>query len=281
MILENTSITFLEKSNVAAFQDFLLPDEYAQIATGKRTVALGLLTNGLAAGALTGYFSDDITFRISGIYVAMEYRRCGGATKLLTALVDELPEEVCVTAEFTTEDSSSLFAFFEGVGFIPFETDTAIFKTTLKEVYSAIRQYIKPGIEEALSFEEYSVKELRAAANMVEQKNLPVPTGGFLAPGIDRQASSMIMKDGEVKGYLIVERAKGEHITVSGFYTAGNPKVFAGLIYSSSSLLRETCSGNEEIVLPVINKTAIELLKHIVPSAKQLDVAYAKYGIKY
>ena len=277
MPLKNKTITYLTRQNAGAFKSLILPDEYNLIAQGKSVTALGLLDRGTACGALTGYYTDDITFRITSLYIVPDYRRCGGATALIDVVKSLLSYDSVIEISFTFEEDDGLSAFLTYCGFLSFTPENLLYKVRLGDILDSIKPLIRSGEEDAPCFAEYDESVLRFASTIALKNHFPAPPDGFLSKGIDKELSTLLYENGSLEGYLVVDRFAGGELTISGLYTKNNPKHFASLLIGSAMKAREVYERQTTVMLPVISEEGELLLHKLLPDAQLLTVGYALY----
>ena len=277
MPLRSKTITFISKQNAAAFQSFILPDEYELIMQGKSVTALGLMDRKLACGALVGYFTDDITFQITSLYIAPDYRRGGGATALLDVLKGVLSYNSVIEVNYTKEDDDHLSDFFESCDFLSFSPEDTLYKVTLGQIMDHLKPMIRSAAEGAPCFAEYNERAIALAGNIAVGNKYPCPPDGFLSAGIDRELSTLIFDDVSLGGYLIVDRFAGGELTISGLFANNNPKVFVNLMIGSLLKAREEYQRNTTVMIPVISELGEMMLHKLLPDAELLTIGYAYY----
>lgn len=285
-------ITLIDKTNLDAFSSLLYEAERERIAAGGRVIALGLcfeetdengeVSSETAIGVLTGNFQDDDVFLINNLFVAPDYRQLGGASMLLSALWVELPDDVSVEVELyetaeNADEIETMKQFLAAVGFSTYHSDDTLYAMTIADACSVFAPLMGKGIKQAKSFAEYSDRDIRSAGNLAAQKNLPVPVGGFLSAGIDKELSSLSFADGVLNGYIIVDMAQGGQPTISGLYTGKNPMVIGELFMGTMGRMKKRYSDADEIMLPVISSSGETLLKNKFPMARKVSNRYCLY----
>ena len=272
-------ITWLEADNLSAFESFILEDERIPIRMRRPVCALGLVAEDVAAGALVGRYTDELTFQITSLFVAHAYRRMGGASLLLHRLLIALPEEISVSAEYTTEEDDGLSAFFEAQDFYSYKPDSLLYRVPFSKILAATKPLLRSRIEAAPYLADYDEAHLRLASNIVVKEELPCPPGGLLSNGIDKDLSTLFLANGKLFGYMIVDRFARGNLTLSGFYSTGGAKMFGRMLLGAVVKAHEFCKGTDSVVIPVIDSEAEDLLLHLLPDAELLTVGYARYSV--
>ena len=130
-------IGILPPGEPGVFRSLLLPEVAEALAAGEPVTAFGLTQDRLAVGALAGYL-ENRRFQIASLYVAPDYRRCGGGRMLLEALLKVLEgyaSGVEINLTVTHEEHETLLAFLEVLGFAREEEGgEGRYLTTLGEV---------------------------------------------------------------------------------------------------------------------------------------------------
>ena len=139
----------------------------------KESLALGLVSNNTACGALTGHMdSGQEVFMIDSIFVAKEARRKGGGTLLLDTLLDELREqEEPVPAKISfieaDDDADALYEFLLDRGLMESESDRAVYLIPAEDVWT----YVEDGGD----ISHPLLKDLRERAkNAKDAEELPL-----------------------------------------------------------------------------------------------------------
>ena len=106
-----------------AFEPLLLPQAVEALHSGEPLTVMGIMQEDTACGALAGYVADGC-FHLISLYVAPDYRRQGGARRMLRELETLLRDEPTIGAvdiEFTTAepDNETLLPFLEALQFMP------------------------------------------------------------------------------------------------------------------------------------------------------------------
>lgn len=283
-------ITVINKDNMAAFSAMIHEEEKKRIASGQPVAALGVVDEETAIGVLTGRFGDDETFVLTNIFVVPGSRRMGAATMLLDSLLMVLPGGISVETEVffddrvlktiskSDEERSALCAFLEARGFIPYTSDEMLYAIKLFDAIKGLEPYIEKCKVPAKSFAYYSPTDVKNAGLQAINMGLPIPAGGFPSEGIDNDLSSLVFKDGELKGYLIVDRFQGSHLTISGLYADNNPKriaeLFAGTLTRAMACLTD---DYEIIMIPVISRDGERMVKRVFPMAKKMSEVFCLY----
>ena len=75
----------VDDADPGAFEPLLLPQVAEALRNGEPVTVMGIAKEGVACGALAGYIAGDC-FHVASLYVAPDYRRQGGARRMIREL---------------------------------------------------------------------------------------------------------------------------------------------------------------------------------------------------
>ena len=205
-------IGWIGEEQLQWFQTLMLPQAREALQQGEPLTAIGLSCDGTACGALVGY-ADTGCFHVVSLYVAPDYRRRGGASRMIR----------------------TLHPFLEHLGF-EVEDDGArnIYAFTFEEVMHAKELQRETGAAQAKTnrlraFSQLSGDQLRAIQKRAVALEAPVPEQRLSDPEVERELSLAWMVDGRAEAYVIFDHSCCGVLTLSALWTgddAGAPVAY-------------------------------------------------------
>ena len=268
------------------FQTLMLPQAREALQQGEPLTAIGLSCDGTACGALAGYV-DTGCFHVVSLYVAPDYRRRGGASRMIRTLETQMEKADHIYAmelrfAAADEENRTLQPFLEHLGF-EVEDDGArnIYAFTLDEVMHAKELRRETGAAQAKTnrlraFSQLSDDQLRAIQKRAVALEAPVPEQRLSDPGVERELSLAWMVDGRAEAYVIFDHSCCGVLTLSALWTgddAGAPVAYT-LLKTALQRAAELYPPQTQIALQVVNSQSARLLHGLLPEAKKISYTY-------
>ena len=292
-------ICLIGKENCKAFAPVMTKNVYDALFKGYPLLALGLVDDDTAIGAVAGYEKNE-RFYVQSLFVQKDKRRQGGGSMLLQALSDILDEEaddgngddengivdaIRISFTITDEESETLEQFLTAQGFIYEDHDGEnIYVIPLSEAGERYRKIFRidrlaskrTGIR---SFAECNEIELMAAERQARQLSGLVPEGGFLSPLIEPELSFMELgADGALKGFCVVDYSVLDMPTYAAAWSEGGNPISTGvLLFSPLRVLLDEFPDDLEdtyAAIPAVTQDSIGILKKFFPDAFPLSRTY-------
>ncbi|MCR5053207.1 MAG: GNAT family N-acetyltransferase, partial [Lachnospiraceae bacterium] len=217
--LSMDGICLITPENLNHFAPFLLPNARELMVSGTPVTAFGYVKDGIACGAIAGYLVEK-SFIIISFYVAPEYRRYGVGSNLLTTLEDMVrpyTDVIYIDFYITTDEHRLLPVLLEKYGYkgrpMPGRTTYA---TTVRELFEGKIFERHYGDDLLASFSDIDENDLKAAEKEAIKQKMPIPKGGFSAPSVDMECSTILIKNNPLKAYVAIEKAPDGSLVVSG-----------------------------------------------------------------
>ena len=271
-------IGILPPGDPGVFRPLLLPEVTEALDNGEPVTVLTLTQQDAAVGALAGYL-DHARFQILSLYIAPDYRRCGGGRMLIEALfhaLDGYASGIDISFTLTRPEHRTLPSFLTNMGFsrVP-STEETLYLTTLGQAAHVPFFDGKSGIS-ATPFTELSPAALAQMERAARQTGAPVPKGGFRAQSIDRSVSLVSMSGGSVAGYLVFERTPFGDLTLSAAWSdSKNLMHMPGLLRNGVAKLRDRYSPETKIMIQAVTPASAGLIRTLLPDAEAISYTYS------
>ncbi|MCD8196710.1 MAG: GNAT family N-acetyltransferase [Lachnospiraceae bacterium] len=272
-------IGVLPPGDPGVFRSLLLEEAARALTAGVPLTALAATEGDVAVGALAGYLEDD-WFRIQSLYVAPQYRRGGAGRQLLTALETVLPDRcagLVVRFTVTQEEHEELCAFLTAMGFADeTEGEQNLYMTTLSRL--AELPFFGKGRSDARlrSFATLDALTLRIVSRRAMLDGAPLPEGGLASPGVERDISTALVRNGTLLAYAVFDRSCLHRLTLAALFEEEGSGDIPLLLRESFVRARELYPPEEEIVFQAIDDNVLKLIREFVPEAKIVSRAYRK-----
>lgn len=272
-------IGVLPQGDPGVFRSLLLPEVANAQAAGESVTALGLTQGDVAIGAVAGYLEDG-RYQIASLYVAPDYRRCGGGRMLLEGLFDVLGGYalgVEISFTVTKEEHETLIPFLESVGFER-EPDhgKTLYRTTLGEA-------VKPtifavgGKKIGTPFSQLDQAAMSALKKTASVNSAPVPEHGLFAKSVDMDLSMVCLNGSAVEAFLVFEIAGSGGLRLSALWSGSkNPALLPGLLRTAVTAAREKYPPETYIVVQAVNDASAALVRALLPGAKVVSHTYSR-----
>ena len=265
-------IGLIAEENLSAFRNLLLPQVYAAIENGEPVTALGWAVNGRACGALAG-FMDGCFFEIASFFVNPEWRGMGGGSYLLETLTDILDgfaDYYRIEFSSTEQEHEELEGFLRRRSFVLQPAKHGLmYETSLGAADSAMMGDMKAASAHIRSFDEVGERSLKKEEKRAFIESDPLPMNGFSNGSVDPEVSVVYETEGEITGYIAIEK-KGEALFVSAALNrSGKPQVFLLLLREALELSTQKYGKEYSLLIPVTDNTADGIVRKLFPGAKQ------------
>ncbi len=270
------NIGILPPGDPGVFRSLLLPEMADALAAGEPVTALALTQGDLAVGALAGYLVER-QFLIRSLYVAPDYRRCGGGWMLVDALaelLDGCADSMEISFTVTRPEHRILLPFLEATGF---RRETAryggIRMTTLEQLTSA--GFFSGGRETGTPFSKLDERVLSRMGKQAMLELAPLPEGGLRSPGVERELSAAVVENGEVQAYVIFETAGEEGLHLSAVWSGSqDPMVLPALLRTSIRKAAQTYPPQTRLSVQTVNEASARLAQALAPQAEEMSYTY-------
>lgn len=268
------------------FQTLMLPQAREALQRGEPLTAIGLSCGGVACGALVGY-ADTGCFYVVSLYVAPDYRRRGGASRMIRTLEAQLGKVghmYAMELRFAAadEENRTLHPFLEHLGFeVEDDGERNIYAFTLEEVMHAKELQREMGAAQTKTnkmraFSQLSDDQLRAIQKRAVALEAPIPEQRLSDPEVERELSLAWMVDGRAEAYVIFDHSCCGVLTLSALWTgddAGVPVAYA-LLKTALQRATELYPPQTQIALQVVNSQSARLMHGLLPEAEKISYTY-------
>lgn len=268
----------LPSGEPGVFRSLLLPETANALAAGEPVTALALTQDDVAIGAVAGYLENG-RFQISSLYVAPDYRRCGGGRMLLEELfwiLDGHASGMDIRFTVTQPEHRTLIPFLEAIGFDKGrDNGETIYLTTLgKAVETPFFAVKTKGPETPFSELSDGTLSLMSKAAMVA--NAPLPEGGLLAKTVDREISAAHISGSKADAYVIFDTSWSGGLTLSAAWSGSkDPTVLPLLLRSAVARMREKYPPETQIAVQAVNTASAALIRTLLPGAETISYNYS------
>lgn len=268
-----------------AFEPLLLPQAVEALHRGEPLTVMGIMQEDTACGALAGYVADGC-FHLISLYVAPDYRRQGGARRMLreleTLLWDE-PDIGAMEIEFTTAeaDNETLLPFLKTLQFMQ-EDDGGrnIYTFTLGQLKPvSLPKSSKDQEREGRirSFAQLSEDVLRAAQKRSIALGLPQPEQMLTSPQLERKLSYAVVKNGRVEAYAAVDHSCCGALTLCALWIGDTNRMLLNtLLKTVIAQAQETYPPQTMVAMQTVNDQSLRLIRKLAPQARKVSYTYRR-----
>lgn len=270
----------LPSGDPGVFRSLLLPEAAAALSRKEPLTAFGVTQDDTAIGAIAGYLSDENTFLILYLYVAPDYRRCGGGRLLVDTLAQSLQGNAhSIEMRFTcTEpEHETLFPFLEVLGFLKEEDNgETLYLIDLDKTLK--RPFFKAdGNIVGVPFSQLTEQQITSAAKSAQLAAAPMPQAGLHSETIEKEISMAYVKEGTVLAYVIFDTTWSQGLTLSAAWSdAQNPTILALLLRSAAIKIREKYPLQTLLALQAVTPFSASLIQYLLPEAENISYTYYK-----
>lgn len=276
-------IGYIKREELEMFLDFLLPESVTAIMAGEPLTVLGVVEDQTAVAALAGYL-DGMTYKITSLYVAPEYRRQGKGRKLLETLWDffqksEDVEGMEISFTVTDEEHRTLQIFCEHMGFRQLDDrGETLYRFKLTQVAdSPLFKGVSGKVESIRAFAELDQELLLQAQKEVRLQNIPLSEEGLVGEGVDQNLSYAYLEQGEVTGFVVFDHSLAGWLTLSGVWMKnGRGNIIPILLRHAFGSAREHYPEETMMAVQAVNGESTALVNSILPEAEPFSFTYVK-----
>lgn len=268
-----------------AFEPLLLPQAVEALHRGEPLTVMGIMQADTACGALAGYVADGC-FHLISLYVAPDYRRQGGARRMLreleTLLWDE-PDIGAMEIEFTTAeaDNETLLPFLQTLQFMQ-EDDGGrnIYTFTLGQLKPvSLPKSSKDQEREGRirSFAQLSEDVLRAAQKRSIALGTPQPEQTLTSPQLERELSYAVVKNGRIEAYAAVDHSCCGALTLCALWIGDTNRMLLNtLLKTVIARAQETYPPQTMVAMQTVNDQSLRLIRKLAPQARKVSYTYRR-----
>ena len=271
------NIGILPPGDAGVFQSLLLPETARALAAGEPVTALALTRNDVAIGAVAGYLENDC-FQISSLYVAPDYRRCGGGRMLLEELRELLEGHATgmeISFTVTREEHQTLLPFLEVMGFEREEDRGETLYLTTLGAAAATPFFATAGKTAGTPLSELNDGALSLLNKAAMAAGAPVPEGGLLAKTVERKISLVRMNGSKPEAYVVFDTAWSGGLTLSAVWSGSkDPSVLPLLLRSAVTRARENYPLETKVAVQAVNPVSAALIRKLLPEAEVISHTY-------
>ncbi|WP_409966922.1 GNAT family N-acetyltransferase [Bengtsoniella intestinalis] len=276
------NIGFVQQKNLAPFASLLLSQTAKAVEQGEPLLCLGAVTeDGVACGAIAGYIREG-AWQLASLYMAPEYRRQGGASQLLRALlgilqgVQEL-HTLQVEYTITAPEHHTLAPFLEAVGFVNHPVGSlGIYGCTLKAVaeqpFFSAKEGKNPDI---VPFSTIPHIQLRQTQQRMEQLGMPLSDHGLTSPFVDADVSVAYVQNGKIEAIVQVERLAEDQIHLATAWSNASPQILVTMLQSAFRRSMTKYPPHTQLTVHTATDISATLMKRLLPQTESLSRQYA------
>ena len=269
------AVTSIDAENLTYFRRFLLPQAADRIDTGEQLPAVGLAEGTVACGAAAGYIEEN-EFQLLSLFVAPDYRRKGGGSRMLAAfreVLQTLPEISFLGAHYTVtqEDHLTLEPFFQANGFLS-EKEKSPYRSVMlgelsgKGFFSAPEPDRLPaGVQPFSELPPIYVRLLEK--RLAAEENTQSP---FSADTLNGELSLGVVEDGKIAACVVFDGTFPDRVTLAyaGSKPAGKaPMLFPVLLRSAFGRLQKRFPPETEVVFQTVTPESDRLAEKLLEPA--------------
>lgn len=273
----------IDAADAGAFEPLLLPQAVEALQRGEPLTVMGIMQEDTACGALAGYVSDGC-FHLISLYVAPDYRRQGGARRMLreleTLLWDE-PDIGAMEVTFTTAeaDNETLLPFLETLQFLQ-EDDGGknIYTFTLGQLKTVKQpKAVNEKDGRVRAFSQLSEDLLRAAQKRSVALGTPQPEQTLTSPQLERELSYAVVKNGRIEAYAAVDHSCCGALTLCALWIGDTDRMLLNtLLKTVIARAQETYPPQTMVAMQTVNDQSLRLLQRLAPDARKVSYTYRR-----
>ena len=266
-----------------AFEPLLLPQAVEALQRGEPLTVMGIMQEDTACGALAGYVADGC-FHLISLYVALDYRRQGGARRMLreleTLLWDE-PDIGAMEVTFTTAeaDNETLLPFLEALQFLQ-EDDGGknIYTFTLGQLKTVKQpKAVNEKDGRVRAFSQLSEDLLHAAQKRSVALGTPQPEQTLTSPHLERELSYAVVKNGRIEAYAAVDHSCCGALTLCALWIGDtNCMLLNTLLKTVIARAQETYPPQTMVAMQTVNDQSLRLIRKLAPQARKVSYTYRR-----
>ena len=274
-------VGYINAEQMQYFTNLLLPQMVEAIEHEEPVIALGIVKDSIACGAMAGYLTEG-SFRIISLYVAPEYRHQGGGRMLIESITKLLADEVMVHGveiqyTVTQEEHETLAPFLEAMKFAKEEDEGQnIYTFTLAQVATAAlvgKEGKQP--TNVLPFSKISNSVLHMAQKEASIKEIPLPEVALDSSAMERELSHAIVKDGKVHAFVAFDDSCCGLPTLCCAWAGDmGPMAMVVLLRAAFARARELYGMETPMAVQAVTAEAVALIQNLVPAAKPISYSY-------
>ena len=270
-------IGILPPGEPGVFRSLLLPEAAEALAAGEPVTAFGLTQDRLAVGALAGYLEKG-RFQIASLYVAPDYRRCGGGRMLLEALLKALEgyaSGVEINLTVTHEEHETLPAFLEVLGFAQEEEGgEGRYLTTLGEV-SKRPFFAGSGKPMGTPFSELSEGTLSLMKKAAMMADALQPEGGLSAQTVERDLSVAYLNGSKPEAFMVFDTSWPGGLTLAAVWSGSkDPAILPALLRSAVARARAKYPPETKVMVQAVTGVSAALTQTLLPESGAISYTY-------
>ena len=271
----------VDDADPGAFEPLLLPQVAEALRNGEPVTVMGIAKEGVACGVLAGYIAGDC-FHVASLYVAPDYRRQGGARRMireLEALIGNDPTIGAVEIEFTTAepDNETMLPFLEAMGFLQ-ESDGGrniytfalgdLEQMKVTKVSGHENGHVRP-------FSHLSEDLLHAAQKRSVALGTPQPEQTLTGKELEPELSHALVKDGRIEAYAVVDHSCCGMLTLCALWIEdSNRATLNTLVKSVIARAQELYPPQTRVAMQAVNDQSRRLILKLVPQAGKVSYTY-------
>lgn len=275
-------IGYINSEQMQYFSNLLLPQTVEAMENGEPMVALGIVKDSIACGALAGYLTEG-KFYIHSLYVAPGYRRQGGGRMLIEQIIKLLEDEVLVNGveihyTVTEEEHKTITPFLQAMMFEKIEDEGQnIYTFTLQQAAtSALVTKEGKQASNVLPFVQISDSMLRTAQKEASVHDVPLPELSLDSPQLERELSHAIVKDGKVKAFVVFDHSCCGLPTLCCAWSGDvGPSAMIILLRAAFKRATQIYGMETRMAVQAVTSEAVALVQNLVPDA--LPISYSYY----
>lgn len=273
----------IDAADAGAFEPLLLPQAVEALQRGEPLTVMGIMQEDTACGALAGYVSDGC-FHLISLYVAPDYRRQGGARRMLReleALLWEEPDIGAMEVTFTTAeaDNETLLPFLETLQFLQ-EDDGGknIYTFTLGQLKTVKQpKTVNEKDGRVRAFSQLSEDLLRAAQKRSVALGTPQPEQTLTSPQLERELSYAVVKNGRIEAYAAVDHSCCGALTLCALWIGDTNRMLLNtLLKTVIARAQETYPPQTMVAMQTVNDQSLRLIQRLAPDARKVSYTYRR-----
>ena len=274
-------IGVIADDDMQIFEPLLLPEAVEALQQGEPVTVMGMVQEDVACGALAGYVSDGC-FHVISLYVAPDYRRQGGARRMLHRLeawIYEEPEIGAMDIAFTTAepDNETLLPFLEAMGFSQ-ENDGGynIYTFALGDLRQMqVSQVSGDKNGRVRPFSQLSDDLLHAAQKRSVALGTPQPEQTLTSRELERELSYALVRDGRIEAYAAVDHSCCGELTLCALWIGdSNRATLNTLVKNVIARAQELYPPQTRVAMQAVNGQSLRLIRTLAPQAQKISYTY-------
>ena len=126
-----------------------------------------------------------------------------------------------------------------------------------------------------MPFSKLSQAALLEAEHMARKALIPLPEGGLLGTGVNRELSCALAQGGIVQAFLLFEQLPCQPLTLASAWNgAAGPSAIPALLHTALHRAEQTLPPETPMSVQSVNQASARLIRKLVPEAMPVSMSW-------